>query len=163
WRWTADDRLLLTLPCFHLHGLALGILGSMLVGSSVVLRERFAAADVPRLLVERECTMFFGVPTMYNRLVALPDDAVAHADLGRMRLWVSGSAPLTAATFERFRSRFGFEILERFGMSEGGFMLSASYDGPRRPGVVGRPLAGVDVRIADPDLADAGQIADVPR
>ena len=149
WRWTRDDRLLLTLPCFHLHGLALGILGSLLVGSTIVLRPRFVATDVPRLLEAHRCTLFFGVPTMYNRLVQLSEEKL-EADLGTMRLWVSGSAPLTPATFEQFRRRFGHEILERYGMSEGGFMIATPFEGPRRPGVVGYPLPGIDVRIVEP-------------
>jgi malonyl-CoA/methylmalonyl-CoA synthetase len=162
WHWTASDRLLLTLPCFHLHGLALGILGSMLVGSSIVLRPRFVADEVPELLAETGCTMFFGVPTMYNRLVTLPQPSIDTVDLRGMRLWVSGSAPLTTATFTRFRERFDHEILERFGMSEGGFMIATPYEGPRRPGVVGKSLPGIDIRFIDPDAADRGEVADVP-
>lgn len=154
WRWQQDDRLLLTLPCFHLHGLALGIFGSLLAGSTIVLRERFVAADVPALIDTHRCTLFFGVPTMYNRLVQLPDETLRTADLGTMRLWVSGSAPLTPATFEAFRARFGHEILERFGMSEGGFMIAVPYEGPRRPGVVGHALPGIEVRIIDPDAGN---------
>jgi malonyl-CoA/methylmalonyl-CoA synthetase len=162
WRWTPADRLLLTLPCFHLHGLALGVLGSFLVGSSIVLRPHFAAGEIPALLSRHRCTMFFGVPTMYNRLVTLPADAIGAADLSRMRLWVSGSAPLPVATFERFRERFGYELLERFGMTEGGFMIAAPYEGPRRPGVVGRPLPGIDILIVDPEAADSGRLQPVP-
>ena len=161
WRWTARDRLLLALPCFHLHGLALGILGSLLAGSSIVLRARFSATEVPALIGRYRCTMFFGVPTMYNRLVTLPDTDL-QTQLSTMRLWVSGSAPLTPATFEQFRERFGHEILERFGMSEGGFMIGAPYDGPRQPGVVGVPFPGIEVEIADPDAADTGSIVIVP-
>lgn len=162
WRWTADDRLLLTLPCFHLHGLALGILGSMLVGSSIVLRARFAAEEVPLWLAATRCSIFFGVPTMYNRLVALPSATIDVADLGQMRLWVSGSAPLTTATWARFRDRFGHEILERFGMSEGGFMIAVPYAGPRRPGVVGKAFPGIEVCVVDPDAADRGEIEAPP-
>jgi malonyl-CoA/methylmalonyl-CoA synthetase len=162
WRWTPGDRLLLTLPCFHLHGLALGVLGSLLVGSSVVLCPRFDAAAVLRDIAAHRITLFFGVPTMYNRLVDLPESFVCTHDLSSMRLWVSGSAPLTPATFERFTQRFGHQILERFGMSEGGFMISAPYDAPRRPGVVGFPLAGITARVVDSEAADAGRLMDLP-
>jgi malonyl-CoA/methylmalonyl-CoA synthetase len=162
WRWTATDRLLLTLPCFHLHGLGLGLLTSFLVGSSVVLRPRFAVEDVLGDLAASGCTMFFGVPTMYNRLVALPADAERGLDLSRVRLWVSGSAPLNAVTFERFRDRFGYALMDRYGMTECGFALSTPYDEARRPGVVGRPLPGVSVRLVDAEAADSGAVADVP-
>ena len=162
WQWTENDRLLLTLPCFHLHGLGLGILTSCLVGSSVALRRRFNADDVLADLERSQATMFFGVPTMYNRIVALPEDATRTVDLHRMRLWVSGSAPLSAATFERFRDRFGVALMDRYGMTECGFVLSTPYDEARRPGVVGRPLPGIAVRLIDPEAADAGRMADVP-
>lgn len=162
WEWTADDRLLLTLPCFHLHGLGLGIITSFLVGSSIVLRRRFVAEDVCADLERSAATMFFGVPTMYNRLVALPPAATATCDLRRMRLWVSGSAPLTAATFERFEQRFGVQILERFGMTECGFALATPYAARRRPGVVGLPLPGISVRIIDSEATNTDALVDVP-
>jgi acyl-CoA synthetase (AMP-forming)/AMP-acid ligase II len=162
WRWTAADRLLLTLPCFHLHGLGLGILASSLIGSSLALCRRFVAEEICAALESVQATMFFGVPTMYNRLVALPPAAVAGHDLSRMRLWVSGSAPLSAATFERFLQRFGHALLDRYGMTECGFVLSGPYDEPRRPGVVGRPLPGISVRLVDPEAADTGRLVDVP-
>lgn len=161
WRWTESDRLLLSLPCFHLHGLGLGIIAGFVVGSSIALQRRFVAEEILREIERGEATMFFGVPTMYNRLVALPDAVVGSGDLSRMRLWVSGSAPLSAATFERFKQRFGMELLERYGMTECGFALSGLYDAPRRPGVVGFPLPGIDVRIVDPDAAVAGRLVDV--
>lgn len=161
WRWTENDRLLLTLPCFHLHGLGLGIMASLLVGSSVALRRRFVLEEVLADLARVEATMFFGVPTIYNRLVGLPPEAFQAHDLHRMRLWVSGSAPLSAATYERFRERTGFALMDRYGMTECGFVLSTPYDEPRRPGVVGRPLPGISVRIVDPDAADAGRLVDV--
>jgi acyl-CoA synthetase (AMP-forming)/AMP-acid ligase II len=161
WRWGAQDRLLLTLPCFHLHGLGLGILTSCLVGSSIALRRRFAVDEVLGDLARSAATMFFGVPTMYNRLVDLPADAIRRHDLQRMRLWVCGSAPLSAATFERFAERFGFQLVNRYGMTECGFVLSAPYEGPRRPGIVGRPLPGISVRIVDAEQADLGRLVEV--
>lgn len=162
WHWSAEDRLLLTLPCFHLHGLGLGLLMSYLVGSSVALRRRFVAEDVFADLERTEATVFFGVPTIYNRLVALPDGLESGCDLGRMRLWISGSAGLPAPTFERFRARFGHAILERYGMTECGFVLSGTCEGTRRAGVVGPPLPGIDVRLVDPDRLQADEVVDVP-
>lgn len=162
WVWTEHDRLFLTLPCFHLHGLGLGILTSFLIGSSLVLERRFVAEETCARLERSQATMFFGVPTMYNRLVALPDGAATGHDLRRMRLWVSGSAPLLATTFERFRERYRFALMDRYGMTECGFVLATPYEGPRRPGVVGRPLPGISVRLIDPAAADGGAIIDVP-
>ncbi|MFN8628382.1 MAG: AMP-binding protein [Candidatus Binatia bacterium] len=162
WRWTEDDRLLLALPCFHLHGLALGVLTSWLVGSSVILRPRFVADQACADLQCHRATMFFGVPTMYNRLLALPAAATTAHDLRHMRLWVSGSAPLPAATVERFRRRFGAELHDRYGMTECGFVLSTVTDGPRRAGTVGVPLPGISIRLVDPTAADGGRLSDVP-
>ena len=105
--------------------------------------------------------MFFGVPTIYNRLVALPAALSQKHDLRHMRLWVSGSAPLSPATFERFRERYGVDLMDRYGMTECGFVLSTPYEGPRRPGVVGVPLPGISVRLVDPDAADSGHLSDV--
>jgi acyl-CoA synthetase (AMP-forming)/AMP-acid ligase II len=161
WAWCVEDRLLLTLPCFHLHGLGLGLLTSMMVGSCIVLRDRFDATTVLADLAASRATTFFGVPTMYNRIVALPDGAETAIDLSRMRLWVSGSAPLSAATFERFRDRFGAEIIERYGMTECAFVLSSTPAGPRRAGSVGRVLPGVECVLADADAAEAGRIVAV--
>lgn len=161
WRWIEADRLLMVLPCFHLHGLGLGILTSLLVGASVILRSRFYAEQVLTDLERQRATMFFGVPTIYNRLVALPDETLARADLSRMRLWVSGSAPLNPVTYERFQQRFGYALMDRYGMTECCFALSTPYDEPRRPGVVGRALPGVEVRLVDVDRADSGEISDV--
>jgi malonyl-CoA/methylmalonyl-CoA synthetase len=90
-----------------------------------------------------------GVPTFYTRLLQHPGltrEATAH-----MRLFISGSAPLLAATHREFRERTGHAILERFGMTETNMNTSNPYDGERLAGTVGLPLAGVDVRISDPD------------
>jgi malonyl-CoA/methylmalonyl-CoA synthetase len=162
WRWTENDRLLLTLPCFHLHGLGLGLIASWLVGSSVILRPRFVVEEVFPDLDRYQASMFFGVPTMYNRLLALPEARPGAYDLSRMRLWVSGSAPLPAATFERFQQRYGVELQDRYGMTECGFVLATPYVAGRRAGTVGVPLPGISVRLIDPEAADRGRLADVP-
>ncbi len=160
WAWRADDRLLLTLPLFHVHGLVVGLFTALASGARVELRSRFRAAETARELVAGAASLFFGVPTMYVRLLdairALPDrDALGRLeDLGAipsMRLFASGSAPLSPETFEAFRRRTGHAILERYGMSETGMNLSNPYQGERRPGTVGVPLPGVEARIVDPD------------
>jgi malonyl-CoA/methylmalonyl-CoA synthetase len=147
WQWTKRDRLLLALPLFHVHGLTVGINGTLLTGGTVDLRSRFDAAEVYATLLRGETTMFFGVPTMYTRLLAEAQSRPERPP--PLRLYVSGSAPLSAQTFEEFRERFGQPILERYGMTETLMNLSNPYVGERRPGTVGRPFPGQEARIVD--------------
>ncbi len=154
WRWTADDTLLLTLPLFHVHGLGAGLNGTLVAGARVLLRERFDAPSVVAALGAGEASMFFGVPTMYVRILEHAGDGVR---FDRMRLFVSGSAALPASVHEEFARRFGVSILERYGSTEFGFALSNRYDGARHAGTVGFPLPNVDVELGDP--ASGAQIA----
>jgi malonyl-CoA/methylmalonyl-CoA synthetase len=148
WEWKADDHLLLTLPLFHTHGLAVGLHGTLLVGSTITLHRRFDPRAVLDALASGAHTLFFGVPTMYHRLLA---EARARAERPRgVRLYVSGSAPLPARTHEEFAHAFGTSILERYGMTETVMNTGNPYGGPRKPGSVGLPFPGVDVRIVDP-------------
>jgi malonyl-CoA/methylmalonyl-CoA synthetase len=147
WHWTEQDRLLLTLPLFHIHGLGVGMHGTFLTGSTVDLRRRFDAAEVYATLLQGEVTMFFGVPTMYTRLIA---QARQHEQRPQpIRLFVSGSAPLDVQTFTEFEQLFGLRILERYGMTETVMNLTNPYDGERRPGTVGQPFPGQEARIVD--------------
>ena len=147
WGWTADDRLLLTLPLFHAHGLCVGLNGTLLVGATVDLRRKFEAAEVLDGLIEGEATMFFGVPTMYGRLIA---EAERRGSVPRrLRLYVSGSAPLNVQTFADFERLFGQRILERYGMTETIMNLTNPLHGERRPGTVGVPFPGQEARIVD--------------
>ncbi len=151
WRWTASDRLLLTLPLFHIHGLGVGVHGALLAGASIDLRPRFEAAEVLDALAGGVVSMFFGVPTMYGRLAqeaAARPDAAARA--GRsLRLLVSGSAALPPQTFAAIEAQFGQRILERYGMTETVMNLTNPYDGERRPGTVGGPFPGQEARVVD--------------
>jgi malonyl-CoA/methylmalonyl-CoA synthetase len=146
WRWTAADRLLHALPIFHTHGLFVATHVTLAAGASMILLPRF---DAPELLRHMpRATVLMGVPTFYTRLLAAPAftrDLAAH-----MRLFVSGSAPLSAETHREFRARTGHAILERYGMTETNMNTSNPYDGERVPGSVGAPLPGVRLRIADP-------------
>jgi malonyl-CoA/methylmalonyl-CoA synthetase len=147
WRWTDEDVLLLTLPLFHIHGLGVGIHGTLLTGAATDLRRRFDAAEVYDTLLEETVTMFFGVPTMYTRLIA---EAQQRDRLPPpIRLYVSGSAPLDPQTFAEFERLFGQPILERYGMTETVMNLTNPYDGERRPGTVGHPFPGQEARIVD--------------
>jgi malonyl-CoA/methylmalonyl-CoA synthetase len=147
WRWTDRDLLLLTLPLFHIHGLGVGVHGSIIAGGAIDLRRRFDATEVLDALGEGRVTMFFGVPTMYTRLIA---EARNRSTQPRpIRLFVSGSAPLSAQTFGEFAEYFGQSILERYGMTETIMNLTNPYDGERRPGTVGQPFPGQEARIVD--------------
>jgi malonyl-CoA/methylmalonyl-CoA synthetase len=144
WRWAPDDRLVLALPLFHMHGLGVGLHGTLTAGASAVLLPRFDPADVLDR-IRAGGTMFFGVPTMWHRLAA----AQGAEALARLRLGVSGSAPLPPDLHAAVAARAGRPPLERYGMTETVMLVSNPYDGERRPGSVGFPLPGVDVRLAD--------------
>ena len=149
WRMTTDDRLLLPLPLFHVHGLGNGLHTWLALGFQTRLLERFDKETFIEQLLDFKPTVFFGVPTMYVRLLETPPE-IARRIGQSMRLFVSGSAPLPAAILEQFRGLFGHVILERYGMSETLVNLSNPYDGERRPGSVGYPLPGVSACICDP-------------
>ncbi|MDP9424918.1 MAG: AMP-binding protein [Actinomycetota bacterium] len=146
WRWEQRDHLLLTLPLFHTHGLTVGAHGTFFTGASAELHRRFDADAVYNALLVGETTMFFGVPTMYTRL--LREARSRDERLGPLRLYVAGSAPLSPAAFAEFEELFGERILERYGMTETGMNLTNPYDGERRPGTVGGPFPGQEARVA---------------
>ena len=147
WSWSAGDVLLLALPLFHVHGLVVGLDCALAAGATVELRRRFDAAAVAGELAGGAATMFFGVPTLYVRLVEELRRKLA--TFAPVRLCCSGSAPLSPETFAEFRALTGHAILERYGMTETGMILSNPYLGPRVPGQVGTPLPGVSVRVVD--------------
>jgi len=154
WRWTAADRLLLTLPLFHVHGLGAGLNGTLAAGGALTLRERFDAGFAIDVLARGEATMFFGVPTMYVRFL---EQAPPGTRFDRVRLFVSGSAALPASVHEAFEATFGASILERYGSTEFGFALGNRYEGPRFAGTVGFPLPDVGVRLDGPP-GEAGEV-----
>lgn len=154
WRWTADDELVLALPLFHVHGLAIGVHGTLIRGCRAVLHERFEPRAVAEA-IEDGGTIFMGVPTMYALLAREMDaDPVIAGRLSRARLLTSGSAALSPALFERFERDTGHRILERYGMSETMLTLSNPYEGERRRGSVGLPVPGCEVRVVDDALQD---------
>lgn len=150
WGWTGNDTLLLTLPLFHVHGLGAGLNGTLYAGGRVRLRERFDAADAIAALARGDASMFFGVPTMYVRIL---EHAPEGTRFDAVRLFVSGSAALPASVHQRFEQRFGASVLERYGSTEFGFALSNPLHGRREPGHVGFPLPGVEVQLVDGDGA----------
>ncbi|HWM02319.1 MAG TPA: acyl-CoA synthetase [Actinophytocola sp.] len=152
WGWTEDDVLVHGLPLFHVHGLILGVVGPLRRGGTLHHLGRFTT-DGAGAELARDATMLFGVPTMYHRLAAdcAADPALAAA-IGRARLLVSGSAALPATDHEKIAETTGQRVVERYGMTETLMNTSVPADGDRRPGTVGLPLPGVDLRLVD----DAG-------
>ena len=144
WGFTAADRLLHALPLFHVHGLFVALGCVFAAGASLHLLDRFDAERVIELLPW--ATVLMGVPTFYGRLLAHP--RLSREACASMRLFISGSAPLSETLFERFRERTGHAILERYGMSETGMNVSNPLHGQRKAGTVGMPLPGVSVKIA---------------
>jgi len=148
WGITSADRYLATLPLFHVHGLANGLHCWLFSGCHLRLTERFERAKAAQWFDEYRPSLFFGVPAMFIRLLELPPE-VARQIGSRLRLAVSGSAPLPAEVHEKFRQLYGSVILERYGMTETLMNIGNPYAGERRPGTVGLPLAHVAVRICD--------------
>ena len=150
WRFSADDVLIHALPIFHTHGLFVAVNITLMAAASMIFMQRFDAGaivdNMPR------ASVLMGVPTFYQRLLEQPELETASAS---MRLFVSGSAPLLAATHDRWRERTGHAILERYGMTESNMNTSNPYDGERRAGTVGFALPGVEVIVTDPASGEA--------
>lgn len=154
WRITREDRYLAPLPLFHVHGLGNGLMTWLIGGTLMRLVERFDIQRISGICEEFQPTLFFGVPTIYVRLLELPDQVVGRIG-PRMRLFVCGSAPLPGHVLTSFEERYGHRILERYGMSETLMNISNPYEGERRAGSVGLPLPGVSVRVIDEQGIDA--------
>jgi malonyl-CoA/methylmalonyl-CoA synthetase len=160
WRWTPADRLLLVLPLHHVHGIINGLGSALAVRAMCEIPSSFDAEHVWARLMSGEITVFTAVPTIYHRLIAsweaAPPDVQRERSEGvrDLRLMMSGSAALPVKTLERWREISGHTLLERYGMTEIGMALSNPLAGERRPGSVGMPLPGVDVRLVDEAGAD---------
>jgi malonyl-CoA/methylmalonyl-CoA synthetase len=147
WRWGPEDRLVHCLPVFHAHGLCVGVYGTLCAGASAVLLPGFDPATVAGEVLDEKASLFFGVPTMYHRLLRS-----GHAgSLRRLRLAVSGSAPLSKDLHAAASAAIGAPVLERYGMTETLMNVSNPYDGDRRAGTVGFPLPGVEVAFGTED------------
>ncbi|WP_127782965.1 acyl-CoA synthetase [Rhodococcus sp. X156] len=148
WQWTAEDTLVHGLPLFHVHGLVLGVLGALRVGSPLVHTVRPTAQGY----AAAPGTLYFGVPTVWSRMC---DDATALQGLAHARLLVSGSAPLPVSVFQTLAAATGKAPIERYGMTETLITVSTRFDGERRPGWVGTRLDGVRTRLR----AESGALA----
>jgi fatty acid CoA ligase FadD36 len=147
WQWTPDDTLVHGLPLYHVHGLVLGLLGSLRMGNRFV----YTGKPTPQAYAEAGGSLYFGVPTVWSRVVG---DPAAASSLASARLLVSGSAPLPAPVFEQLAELTGHRPIERYGSTESLITISTRADGERRPGWVGLPLAGIETRLVGEDGGD---------
>jgi malonyl-CoA/methylmalonyl-CoA synthetase len=147
WRWGTDDRLIHCLPLFHAHGLCVGVYGTLSAGASAVLLPGFDPAAVADAVRSERASLFFGVPTMYHRLLL----SGRASDLGGLRLVVSGSAPLPPDLHAEVSAAAGSAVLERYGMTETMMNTSNPLAGNRRTGTVGFPLPGVEILLGADD------------
>lgn len=147
WAWSASDVLVHTLPLFHIHGLFVAALGGLWASAHIALLPRFDALEALRGVEQVRATVLMGVPTHHHRYLKIPADQ--RPDLSSLRLVTSGSAPLSAELFASLNELFGVEVVERYGMTEVGIVLSAPLRGVKRAGSVGDPLPGVSAKICD--------------
>ena len=145
WGFTHNDVLLHALPVYHIHGLFVALHCAILSASKVLFLPGFDLNAVRAAL--KESTVMMGVPTFYTRLLSCPDFSADECK--NIRVFISGSAPLTETTFKEFENRTGHCILERYGMSEAGMITSNPLQGDRIAGTVGYALPDVEVRITD--------------
>jgi malonyl-CoA/methylmalonyl-CoA synthetase len=145
WGWRDTDVLLHALPFFHVHGLFIALHCALLTATPMIWLPKFVASQTLQRL--HAATVLMGVPTFYSRL--LGEVSLNHESVAHMRLFISGSAPLTPQTFAEFEERTGHRILERYGMSETIINTTNPLVGERMPGTVGFALPGVQVRISD--------------
>jgi len=164
WQWSEKDTLLHVLPLFHVHGLNVAVVGSLLTGTSIYMHEKFNPAGTWKTIEEKRCTMFMAVPTIYQRMVNELEKMEYPPDLSSMRVFISGSAPLSDNLFHRFEKLTGFRILERYGMTETAMNTSNSLDpAGRKPKSVGFALPGITIRVVGEDGLDmpAGEVGEV--
>ncbi len=155
WEITEADVLCHALPLFHIHGLCFALHTCLMAGSHIVMLDAFTPGAVIEILAQGQgdlaCTLFMAVPSMYAMLIENVGER--RLNFEHLRLWTSGSAPLLPQDFARMKRIFGKEPLEREGMSETGMNFSNPLRGMRKPGSIGRPLPGVQVRLVDPETA----------
>jgi malonyl-CoA/methylmalonyl-CoA synthetase len=152
------------LPLFHVHGLNVATHGSLYAGSTIVMHEMFEPRRAWEALAKERCTLLMAVPTIYQRLMGEWEKMEKKPDLRGMRVFISGSAPLSDNLFHRFEEATGFRILERYGMTETGMNTTNRIDpAHRKARSVGYPLPGVGIRVVASDGADvrAGDVGEV--
>ncbi|XP_020711595.1 malonate--CoA ligase ACSF3, mitochondrial isoform X1 [Athalia rosae] len=172
WDWTEKDIILHTLPLYHIHGIVNVLLCPLHVGARCVMLPKFEAPSIWSQLLAvdiqnaERVNVFMAVPTIYTKLIQEYDQRFSKNEKmkeyihtvcsNKIRLMVSGSAPLPQPVFNRWEEITGHRLLERYGMSETGMTLSNPLKGKRIPGTVGIPLPGVEVRLTKPDATGSG-------
>jgi malonyl-CoA/methylmalonyl-CoA synthetase len=157
WEWSRDDRILLTLPLHHVHGIVNVVSCALWSGSTVEMAPGFDVEATWNRLASGELTLYMAVPTVYRRLIERwtevdeAEQSRFRAGCGALRLMVSGSAALPVDTLRRWEQMTGHVLLERYGMTEIGMALSNPLRGERTPGAVGSALPGVEVRLVADD------------
>ena len=142
------DRSLLILPLFHVNGVVVSVLTPLLAGADVVIADRFDPHTFFDVIERERPTFFSAVPTIYNMLAALPD--AVRPDTSSVRYGICGSAPAPAELLTRFEARYGFPLIEGYGLSETSCACTVNpLAGPRRAGTVGLPFPGQEIRIVD--------------
>jgi malonyl-CoA/methylmalonyl-CoA synthetase len=153
WHWQPQDRIPLFLPLHHIHGIINILSCALWTGATLETFTRFDLDTIVKRVASDAYTVFMAVPTIYVKLIealeSLPDaDRTPIVDgFAKMRLMVSGSAALPASVHEAWTLLTTQRLLERYGMTEIGMALSNPYLGERRPGAVGQPLPGVEIRL----------------
>lgn len=162
WEWSCDDRILNVLPLNHIHGIINVVSSALWSGATCQMMERFRVEEVFEIMSRGESTLFMAVPTIYVKLISHWKTATESkqgafsAACSKMRLMISGSAALPVSVLEEWRSITGHTLLERYGMTEVGMVLSNPLRGTRRPGYVGTPLPGVEVILVDENAERIG-------
>ena len=155
WGWTKEDKTVLTLPLYHVHGIVNILCCALASGATCRIHPRFDPQAVWNEFRKGDISLFMAVPTIYAKLIEWYDyvDSDEQMNLGKavsnLRLTVSGSAPLSTSLFDRWYEISGHKMLERYGMTETGMILSSPLDGERRKGTVGQSLPGVSVKLVD--------------
>ncbi|MUL68200.1 AMP-dependent synthetase [Mycobacterium sp. CBMA 234] len=148
-----SDRSLLILPLFHVNGIVVSVVTPLLAGASVVIADRFHPSTFFEIVERERPTFFSAVPTIYTLLAAQPDDV--RPDTSSVRFAICGAAPASADLLTRFETRFGFPLVEGYGLSEGTCASTINpIAGERRAGTVGKPFPGQHIRIIDPTGGD---------
>ena len=153
WDWRPDDRIPLFLPLHHVHGIVNVLSCALWSGAMVETFESFDAEHILDRVAANAFTIFMAVPTIYVKLIRVLESAAADQreawvnGFRGMRLMISGSAALPASVHEKWTDLTGQRLLERYGMTEIGMGISNPLEGERRPGMVGQPLPGVEIRL----------------